>query len=103
MHHVLRNILALRANSEIERYVQQESVQTVSQLLATPRQRLYDQAIQVEDGYTVYISEADIEDYAFMTTGQYGGIGALIHKQGDYIVISEPYEGSPSMKNPFGS
>jgi carboxyl-terminal processing protease len=50
------------------------------------------------DPYTVYISEADIEDYAFMTTGQYGGIGALIHKQGDYIVISEPYEGSPSMK-----
>jgi len=50
------------------------------------------------DPYTVYISEADIEDYAFMTTGQYGGIGALIHKQGDYVVISEPYLGSPSMK-----
>jgi carboxyl-terminal processing protease len=50
------------------------------------------------DPYTVYISEADIEDYAFMTTGQYGGIGALIHKQGDYVVISEPYQGSPSMK-----
>lgn len=50
------------------------------------------------DPYTVYISEADIEDYAFMTTGQYGGIGALIHKQGDYVVVSEPYKDSPSMK-----
>lgn len=50
------------------------------------------------DPYTVFISEADIEDYSFMTTGQYGGIGALIHKQGDYIVVSEPYEGSPAQK-----
>lgn len=50
------------------------------------------------DPYTVFISEAEIEDYTFMTTGQYGGIGALIHKQGDYIVISEPYEGSPALK-----
>lgn len=50
------------------------------------------------DPYTVFISEAEIEDYTFMTTGQYGGIGALIHKQGDYVVISEPYEGSPALK-----
>lgn len=50
------------------------------------------------DPYTVFISEAEIEDFTFMTTGQYGGIGALIHKQGDYIVISEPYENSPAQK-----
>ncbi|PKP03948.1 MAG: peptidase S41 [Bacteroidetes bacterium HGW-Bacteroidetes-9] len=50
------------------------------------------------DPYTVYISESQIEDFAFMTTGQYGGIGALIHKQGDYVVVSEPYEGSPAIK-----
>lgn len=50
------------------------------------------------DPYTVFIPEADIEDYAFMTTGQYGGIGALIHKQGSYVVVSEPYENSPAMK-----
>ena len=50
------------------------------------------------DPYTVYISEAEIEDYTFMTTGQYGGIGSLIQKQGDYIVITEPYEGSPAHK-----
>jgi carboxyl-terminal processing protease len=51
------------------------------------------------DPYTVFISEADIEDYSFMTTGQYGGIGALIHKQGEYIVVSEPYQGSPAQKS----
>ncbi len=50
------------------------------------------------DPYTVFISEAEIEDYNFMTTGQYGGIGALIHKQGKYVVISEPYENSPALK-----
>jgi len=50
------------------------------------------------DPYTVFISEAEIEDYNFMTTGQYGGIGALIHRQGDYVVISEPYENSPAAK-----
>ena len=27
------------------------------------------------DPYTTYIPESDIEDYRFMTTGQYGGIG----------------------------
>ncbi|HLO90977.1 MAG TPA: S41 family peptidase [Lentimicrobium sp.] len=50
------------------------------------------------DPYTVFISEAEIEDYTFMTTGQYGGIGALIHKQGNSVIISEPYENSPAYK-----
>jgi carboxyl-terminal processing protease len=50
------------------------------------------------DPYTNYIPESDIEDYQFITTGQYGGIGALIHRQGDYVVISEPYKDSPAAK-----
>ncbi len=50
------------------------------------------------DPYTVYIPESEIEDYRFMTTGEYGGIGSLIHKQGEYIIISEPYENSPAQK-----
>jgi len=50
------------------------------------------------DPYTVYIPESEIEDYRFMTTGEYGGIGALIHKQGDNIYISEPYENAPAQK-----
>ncbi len=50
------------------------------------------------DPYTNFIPESQVEDYKFITTGQYGGIGALIHQQGDYVVISEPYEGSPAQK-----
>ncbi len=50
------------------------------------------------DPYTVYIPESEIEDFRFMTTGEYGGIGSLIHKQGDYVIISEPYENSPAQK-----
>ncbi len=50
------------------------------------------------DPYTQYIPESDMEDYRFMTTGQYGGIGALIKRKDDLVVISEPYEGFPAMK-----
>jgi carboxyl-terminal processing protease len=57
-----------------------------------------DAMLESLDPYTNYIPEAEIEDYRFMTTGEYGGIGSLIHKQGDYIIISEPYENSPARK-----
>ncbi len=57
-----------------------------------------DAMLESLDPYTVYIPESEVEDYKFITTGQYGGIGALIHKQGDTIVISEPYEGKPAQK-----
>ncbi len=50
------------------------------------------------DPYTVYYHETDIEDYQLMTTGQYGGIGALIRKVDDYTYITEPYEGNPAQK-----
>lgn len=45
------------------------------------------------DPYTNFISEAEIENYRFQTTGKYGGIGALIQKQEEFVVISELYEG----------
>ncbi len=58
-----------------------------------------DKMLESLDPFTNYIPESDIEDYKLMTTGQYGGIGALIHKQGDYVVISEPYEKFPANKS----
>ena len=58
-----------------------------------------DAMLESLDPYTQYIAETDMEDYRFMTTGQYGGIGAMIRKKGDNVVITEPYEGSPAMKN----
>jgi carboxyl-terminal processing protease len=57
-----------------------------------------DGMLQDLDPYTNYIPESEIEDYKFITTGEYGGIGALIHQNGDFVVISEPYEGSPAQK-----
>ena len=44
------------------------------------------------DPYTVFYHESNIEDYRIMTTGQYGGIGSLIRKIGDYVCIVQPYE-----------
>ena len=57
-----------------------------------------DAMLETLDPYTNYIPESEIEDYRFMTTGQYGGIGSLIRKKGDNIYISEPYEGYPAAK-----
>ena len=57
-----------------------------------------DQMLKSLDPYTTYIPESDIEDYRFMTTGQYGGIGSMITKRGEYVFISEPYEGFPAQK-----
>jgi carboxyl-terminal processing protease len=50
------------------------------------------------DPYTVYYPDYQLEDVRMMTTGQYGGIGALIHQSGDYVVVSEPYEGTPAQE-----
>ena len=57
-----------------------------------------DAMLESLDPYTIYIPESEVEDFRFITTGQYGGIGSLIHKQGDYVVITEPYEGKPAQK-----
>lgn len=57
-----------------------------------------DQMLESLDPYTNYISEDQMEDFRFMTTGEYAGIGALISKQKDKIVIAEPYEGKPAQK-----
>lgn len=50
------------------------------------------------DPYTNYISEAEMEGYKLQTTGKYGGIGATIRKEKEYISINEPYEGFPASK-----
>lgn len=50
------------------------------------------------DPYTTFISESDRENFNFMTTGEYGGIGSLIRRNGDYAIIAEPYEGFPAAR-----
>lgn len=61
-------------------------------------QTAIDAMLESLDPYTVYYPESEIEDYRMMTTGQYGGVGALIQQHGKDVVISEPYEGTPSQK-----
>ena len=58
-----------------------------------------DAMLEELDPYTVYYPESDLEEFKLMTTGQYGGIGALIQQDSDYVIISEPYENTPAMEN----
>ncbi len=57
-----------------------------------------DAMLQGLDPYTVFIPESEIETYKLMTTGEYGGIGAIIQYDGEYTRISDPYEGWPAQK-----
>lgn len=52
------------------------------------------------DPYTEYYSEDDMSELKTMTTGKYGGIGAIIRQypKRDYICIAEPYEDMPAQK-----
>ena len=50
------------------------------------------------DPYTVYMPEDETADLRLMTTGKYGGVGSLIRKRGDWVVIAQPYKGTPSDK-----
>jgi carboxyl-terminal processing protease len=62
-------------------------------------QTAIDEMLNSLDPYTVYVPESRLEDFELMTKGEYGGIGSLIQKQGDYVVITEPYEGFPAQKS----
>ncbi|MDE5691579.1 MAG: S41 family peptidase [Alistipes sp.] len=48
------------------------------------------------DPYTEFIPAEEMSDFELMTTGKYGGIGSLIRKKGDRVVIAQPYKGSPA-------
>ena len=65
----------------------------------TLTQTAIDAMLKSLDPYTVFYPESEIEDYRMMTTGQYGGVGALIQQHGKDVVISEPYENSPAAKS----
>ena len=57
-----------------------------------------DDMLETLDPYTVYIPESEMDDFKFMTTGEYAGIGAMISKRGNQIIVAEPYEGFPAQK-----
>lgn len=50
------------------------------------------------DPYTEFMSEEKMSEFEVLTTGKYGGVGALIRMRRDStgVVISQPYKGTPS-------
>ncbi|MCV9929650.1 S41 family peptidase [Flavobacterium sp. LS1R49] len=50
------------------------------------------------DPYTVYFNEQDVLNFKINNTGEYTGIGALITRKADRIIIKEPYKGYPADK-----
>lgn len=50
------------------------------------------------DPYNTYFTENEIEDYRYMTTGEYGGIGAIIGEMDGKLIIVDPYEGFTAYK-----
>jgi len=48
------------------------------------------------DPYTEYIPESDMDGFKFLTTGEYGGIGAYIKYRDGGTVITEPFEKMPA-------
>lgn len=50
------------------------------------------------DPYNTYFTENEIEDYRYMTTGEYGGIGAIIGEIDNKLIIVDPYEGFAAHK-----
>jgi carboxyl-terminal processing protease len=55
-----------------------------------------DNMLKTLDPYTVYYPESDVDEFTFMTTGKYGGIGSQVRSSGEYVVISEVYKGFPA-------
>ena len=55
-----------------------------------------DNLLKTLDPYTVYYPESESDEFTFMTTGKYGGIGSLVRGSGDYVVISEIYKNFPA-------
>lgn len=57
-----------------------------------------DDMLKSLDPYTVYYPETEIDEFTFMTTGKYGGIGSQVRNNGEYAIITEVYRGFPADK-----
>lgn len=55
--------------------------------------------LQSLDPYTDYIPEDELESFQISTTGQYGGIGAVIGIINDKTVVTHPYRNFPAYKS----
>jgi len=57
-----------------------------------------DEMLKSLDPYTVFIPESKMEDFKFMTTGEYGGLGASIKDYNGSMIITDVYEKFPAQK-----
>ena len=55
-----------------------------------------DAMLESLDPYTDYISEDEMESFRISTTGQYGGVGAMIGVINKKVVVTQPYKGFPA-------
>lgn len=51
------------------------------------------------DPYTIYLPKSEDDDLRMMTTGKYGGIGAVIMQRDSNVYISDPYEHMPAAES----
>lgn len=51
------------------------------------------------DPYTVYMPKSEDENLRMMTTGKYGGIGAIIMQRDSDVYVSDPYEHMPAAES----
>lgn len=82
--------------SNVLRQLNLNYVDTIKPVQMT--QTAIDAMLNHMDPYTVYIPEKSLGDFNQMTRGEYGGIGAVIQQQGNYVVVTEPYKGFPAQK-----
>mgnify|MGYP003292025346 CR=1 FL=1 len=57
-----------------------------------------DEMLMSLDPYTNYIPDEEMDKLKLMTTGEYAGVGCIIGKHKDGILITEVYEGMPAYK-----
>jgi carboxyl-terminal processing protease len=53
------------------------------------------------DPYTVYFDEQDVLKFKINNTGEYTGIGAIVSRKDDKIILKEVYENMPADKGGF--
>ncbi|MBR7169239.1 MAG: S41 family peptidase, partial [Alistipes sp.] len=93
-----RDDFGLGRNMEIAVNVMRELTINYVDTVDTDRlmQGAADGMVRSLDPYTEFIPESEVSSFEAMTTGKYGGVGALIRQKGDYVMVAQPYEGSPS-------
>ncbi|MCQ2334178.1 MAG: S41 family peptidase [Paludibacteraceae bacterium] len=83
--------------SDVMRQLDMNYVDTLDYEMLT--ETAINQMLRRIDPYTMYIPKREDDNLRMMTTGKYGGIGAIIMQRDSAVYIAEPYEGMPAQLN----